>query len=281
MLAGLLVLVLGGCAAAPAEHAAPGRSTSSASRQTPSEVDATLASLRRVDDLPLYEMTYVGDYDALTGVPTVAAASPFGCSLFVASGGAAPLFGRNFDWEPNAAMVLHTAPPDGYAAVSIVDLSYLGVGRGDDLVRAPKTHGELLNAPLLPFDGMNERGLAVGLAADDSGRAGREAGRPTVGGVRVLRLILDHAATVAQAVELLGGYDIDFSGGPALHYLFADATGASAVVEFVDGRTEVSRGGPPWQALTNFRLAGSDVASRQNDGGTRRCGPASTGPGEC
>ncbi|MEV6521061.1 carcinine hydrolase/isopenicillin-N N-acyltransferase family protein [Longispora sp. NPDC051575] len=269
VLAGLLVLVLGGCTAAPAGTAAPGRgsapTTVSASRQTAAEADATLASLRKVDDLPLYEMSYVGDYDELAGVPMVPTASPFGCSLFVASGGPAPVFGRNFDWDPHAAMVLHTAPPDGYAAVSVVDLSYLGVAKGDDLTTAPKTRRELLNAPLLPFDGLNERGLAVGLAADDSGRAGKNPALPTVGGVRIQRIILDRAATVDQAVELLGRYNLDFTDGPALHYLLADSSGASAVVEFVDGRMEVLRGGPPWQALTNIRLTGADEATRRAD----------------
>ena len=99
------------------------------------------------------------------------------------AGGA--LFGRNFDWEPNPALVLHTDPPDGYASVSIVDISYLGVASD------PTGDPGLLDAPLLPFDGMNERGLFVGLAADESGDATPDPAKPTVGGVRIIRLVLD------------------------------------------------------------------------------------------
>lgn len=253
---------ISGCTSTSPEATRP-LSAVTASRQTPAEVDATLATLHRIDKLPLYEMTYTGDYDGLAGVPGPGTpASPFGCSLFVASGDPnAPLFGRNFDWDPNPALVLHADPPDGYASVSIVDISYLGVKVPD----SAEDKRKLLNAPLLPFDGMNERGLAVGLAADDSASVRPDPAKQTVGSVRVIRLILDHAATVDEAIALLGRYNLDFTGGPPLHYLLADATGASAVVEFVDGTMTVERGGPPWQALTNFRIAGTDDDARQRD----------------
>lgn len=259
-----VVLAAGGCTASTAASTDGSRKVgpvaAAAARQTPAEAEATLASLRRIDDLPLYEMTYRGDYDPLVGVAGTPGAAPFGCSLFVASGDAArPLFARNFDWSANPALVLHTDPPDGYASVSIVDISYLGVGRD------PTGDRRLLNAPLLPFDGMNERGLAVGLAADESGSLTPDPGKPTVGSVRILRLVLDQAATVAEALAVIGGYNLDFDGGPPLHYLLADAAGASAVVEFVDGRMRVLAGGPPWQALTNIRLADVDEAHRQRD----------------
>src|SRR5688500_15836024 len=70
----------GGGAATPDATATP-----MSSRQSPAEAQRTLASLRRVDDLPLYEMTYVGAYDAQAGLdrPTP---SPVGCSLFAALG---------------------------------------------------------------------------------------------------------------------------------------------------------------------------------------------------
>ena len=232
-------LLLAGCtAAAPAVDA---------------DADRTLASLRKVDDLPMYEMRYVGDYDATRGAGEPAPATPFGCSLFAAPG---PLFGRNFDWDANPAMVLHTDPPDGYASVSIVDISYLGVGTD------PTGDRRLLDAPLLPFDGMNERGLFVGLAADESATAPVDASKPTVGGVRVMRLVLDGAATVDEAVAVFDRYNLDFDGGPALHYLVADRSGAAAVVEYVDGRMNVVR---DTRVLTNIRLSGASEAQRRTD----------------
>ncbi|MFI5837248.1 linear amide C-N hydrolase [Micromonospora sp. NPDC051300] len=249
---GLALLLLGtacGEGRAPAGPAAAG--TPTASRQDPGQVDQTLASLRKVDDLPLYEMTYVGDYDPTAGVAGSTPPSPFGCSLFAAVADRdRPLFARNFDWDRNPALVLRTDPPDGHASISLVDISYLGVAAD------PTGDRRLLDAPLLPFDGMNERGLAVGLAADDGARAEPVPGRPTVGSVRILRLVLDSAATVDEALAVFGRYNLDFDGGPPLHYLLADATGASAVVEFVDGTLKVDRRKGPWQALTNVPAVG-------------------------
>ncbi|SCL33259.1 Linear amide C-N hydrolases, choloylglycine hydrolase family [Micromonospora rhizosphaerae] len=235
----------------PQSPASPRAGTPTASRQDAGQVERTLASLRKVDDLPLYELTYVGDYDPTVGTSATAEASPFGCSLFAALGDRGrPLFARNFDWDPNPALVLRTDPPDGYASVSLVDISYLGVGPD------PAGDRRLLNAPLLPFDGMNERGLAVGLAADDRATARPVPGRPTVGSVRILRLVLDNAATVDEAIAVFERYNLDFDGGPPLHYLLADATGASAVVELVDGTMRVQRGRGDWQALTNVPVVG-------------------------
>jgi hypothetical protein len=239
---------------------AAGPTRGAASRQTAAEADRTLASLRRLDDHPLYVMTYEGDYDERTGIAETPTPKPFGCSLFVAAGDPGrPLFGRNFDWDDHPALLLRTSPPDGYASISMVDISYLGVGPD------PAGDRRLLDAPLLPFDGMNERGLTVGLAADDSGNLRPDPAKPTVGSVRILRLVLDHAATVAEALTLIGRYNLDFDGGPALHYLLADASGASAVVEFVAGRMRVVPGVRPWQALTNIRLADVDEAARRTD----------------
>ncbi|MEU8261791.1 carcinine hydrolase/isopenicillin-N N-acyltransferase family protein [Micromonospora sp. NPDC048999] len=253
---GLALLLAGtGCAASERVPTPSAAGAPTASRQDAGQVERTLASLRKVDDLPLYEMTYVGDYDPTVGISGDTEAIPFGCSLFAALGDRSrPLFGRNFDWEPNPALVLRTDPPDGYASISLVDMSYLGVE--DD----PTGDRRLLNAPLLPFDGMNERGLAVGLAADDGATARPLPGRPMVGSVRILRLVLDEAATVDEAIAVFERYNLDFNGGPPLHYLLADATGASAVVEFVDGAMRAERGRGTWQALTNVPAVG--VADR-------------------
>ncbi|WP_410809160.1 linear amide C-N hydrolase [Micromonospora sp. 067-2] len=256
-----LLLALTACTTAGSGGAptSPPVGMPNASRQDTSQAERTLASLRRVDDLPLYEMTYVGAYDPTAGTDA-APASPFGCSLFVAGGDPArPLFARNFDWDANPALVLRTDPPDGYAAISLVDISYLGVGAD------PTGDRRLLDAPLLPFDGMNERGLAVGLAADDAATARAEPGKPTVGSVRILRLVLDRAATVDEAVAVFDKHNLDFDGGPPLHYLLADATGASAVIEFVDGELRVERGTGGWQALTNVKVAGIPEQRRRED----------------
>jgi hypothetical protein len=68
--------------------------------------------------------------------------------------------------------------------------------------------------------------------------------------------VLDEAATVAEAVAIFRRTPVDFSGGPPLHYLVADASGDSAVIEYVDGRVVVIPRRDRWQAMTNFVLTG-------------------------
>ena len=236
-----LTLLLAGCAATPAPAPSP-----------PPRTD----SLRQLDDHPLWTMRYEGTYDRLKNVAQPTPATPFGCSLFATNDAADPLFARNFDWDVAPAMMLFTSPPDGYASVSMVDLSYLGVT--DPAREADK----LVDAPLLPVDGMNAKGLAIGLAAVPDGRSDTRPDRPTVGSVRIIRLVLDKAATVEEAVRIFEQHNIDFSGGPPLHYLVADATGASAAIEFVDGKVVAL----PTQAAVNFPRSGPDETARQADG---------------
>jgi hypothetical protein len=71
-----------------------------------------------------------------------------------------------------------------------------------------------------------------------------------------MRLILDFARTVDEAITLLGDYHIDFGDGPPLHYLIADAQGNSAVIEFIDARMNVLRSEESWQVATNFLISG-------------------------
>ena len=193
---------------------------------------------------------------------------PFGCTVFLAGDAARPVVGRNFDWDENPALVLRTAPPGGVATVSVVDISYLGYDQQHlSELDSPEGRRALLRAPLLPFDGMNGSGLMVGMAAEESAVAAKRPGRQVVGSVRIMRLVLERSKTVAEAVKVLDAYDLDFDGGPPLHYFVADATGASAIVEFVGGKfTVIPRGAQPWQVMVNFQQATSTDASRKADG---------------
>ena len=68
-------------------------------------------------------------------------------------------------------------------------------------------------------------------------------------------MILDQAATVAEAVEIIRAYNIDWGSGPALHYLVVDASGGSALIEFSRGEIVVHENQGPWQAATNFLIS--------------------------
>ncbi|MEU8110333.1 linear amide C-N hydrolase [Nonomuraea muscovyensis] len=230
-------------------------------RQTPDERARTVAGLRQVDDLPLYEMTYHGGYDIeapLTDAELGRGEDGWACSLF--HRGAE--FGRNFDWDPNPAMVVRADPPDGHASLSLVDVSYLLDGKDPADLKDPADRRRLGHAVLAPFDGMNEKGLAVGLAqTPDAELPARTPGRALVSSVRVMRLVLDRAATVDEAVALMRRYDVDFTGGPQVHYLLADRSGRSVVVEYGQGRMHVIDD----RVLTNITMAGADRRARLAD----------------
>ena len=110
---------------------------------------ATLSSLRRVDDYPLYTMRFSGgsrsnafSHSRQPQAAEVATIDPtWACSLFAALGDPeSRLFGRNFDWRYSPALLLFTDRPvgGGYASVSMVDIAYLGFGDGAvDLTTLP------------------------------------------------------------------------------------------------------------------------------------------------
>jgi hypothetical protein len=218
----------------------------------------TLSSLKQVDEYPLYTMNYYGAYDAPRAslLPEEKRSLAWGCSLFtVLLDRDHLLYGRNFDWQFSPALLLFTDPPDGYASVSMLDMTYLGFeGQNvSHLTGLPLDElNGLLDAPRIPFDGMNERGLAIGMAAVPAGDMRTDPSKQTIGSLGIMRQVLDHAGTVDEAVDLIRKYNIDFNGGPPIHYLIADAKGKAVLVEFYRGALNVIPNDRPWHSATNF-----------------------------
>lgn len=239
-----------------------------ATSQTEKQAKRTLESFRRINDHPLFEMHYFGDYIAdkprqLSALPKPAATG-WACSIFVSYGtDGSAIYGRNFDWEHNPALLLHTNPSNGYASISMVDISYLGFARKDEKYKTVKGREALLNAPMLPFDGMNEHGLTVGMAAVGDTKIPNDPDKPNVGSLQIIRLMLDRAKSVEEALTVFDKYNILKTGGPNIHYLIADANGKSALIELKDGKTNIIRGDKNWQSATNFYLTGQEQPNQQ------------------
>ena len=229
---------------------------------------ATLASLRKVDDFPLYTMHYEGNYvayqsklNAASGqslYAQVSAQPAWACTLFTALADKdSKLYGRNFDWRYSPSLLLFIEPPDGYASVSMVDIAYLVDEKDvDRLVDLPLIERQaLLQTPFWPFDGMNEHGLAIRMAAVDGSRMPYDPDKETIDSLRIMREILDHARDVDEALAIVERYYIDWAGGPALHYLIADQTGRAVLLEFVDGEMQILPNEPAWHQATNFLVS--------------------------
>ena len=261
----LLIAVLQMPPRARVETSAPSVAVASAMLPdglTPDQA-ATLASLKKVDDYPLYTMHYAGASRVSRALEdshssqAAAAGGGWACSLFAALGNPeGRLYGRNFDWRYSPALLLFTDRPDpgGYASVSMVDIAYLGFDDPSvDLTTLPLAERRaLLEAPSWPADGMNEAGVAVGMAAVPQADERHDRGKPTINSVEIIREILDHAGSTDEAITILSSYNIDWEGGPPLHYLVADRTGDAALVEYHAGKIIVLPNDGAWHAATNF-----------------------------
>ena len=227
---------------------------------------ATLGSLEKVGDFPLYTMHYYGVYERTASSAGAVArmrsdAPPWACSLFAALGDADnPLYGRNFDWEYSPALLLFTHPPDGYASVSMVDIGYmLDPAVALALTDLPLVERKpLLELPYWPFDGMNEHGLVVGMAAVSGTDMPFDPDKETLDSLDIIREMLDHARDVGEALDIMQSYNVSMGGGPPIHYLIADSSGRAALVEFYRGDMVILPNQASWHLATNFLRAQAD-----------------------
>ena len=220
----------------------------------------TMASLEKVDDFPLYVMKYRGGYFfdlfAEVGIEwsvyqkVYKAANPDACtSLAALNPEGQAMFGRNFDWKHRSSLLLYTDPPNGYASVSMVDLYYLGLEGMQEIPWSKRFI--LLATPYATIDGMNECGVAIAQNAVPRRKFPTDPNKPTLLNSQIVRLVLDHARDVDEALDLIQQYNIDFAD-VSIHFHIADASGNSAVVEYVDGGISIVRSEKNWQVSTNY-----------------------------
>ena len=152
-----------------------------------------------------------------------------GCSTLQARGRDGRIFGRNFDWDDCPLLVLTAHPSTGYDSISTVNLDFI-----------TKRYGTLSDRDLLiashyaPLEGMNQRGLCLSVNLLPNGMAlCQDTGKPKLTITTAIRLLLDRAANVDEALDLLNSYDIGTSTGLTVHYLLSDAAGRSVCVEFI------------------------------------------------
>jgi hypothetical protein len=266
----------------------------------------TLWSLRRVPNTNLYVMDYYGSYHmdeirthginladpgesclaALVPdivlplarwareayepetIETVPDAPPDHCSTAVVrTADGKVLFGRNFDWKHDACLILKVHGGDAMSSVAVIDIAYLGLDRADLDKTSLWERVPLLFAPYYLEDGMNQYGVAVSEMYMPDAKTPCDAAKPHITSGTVLRLIVDHAKSTDEAIAILKDYNVHFGEVP-VHLLIADATGDSAVVEFIDGDVKVTRTGENWQVCTNHRIWGK--TEEENDESCQR-----------
>jgi len=229
----------------------------------------TLASLKKVDNYPLYTMTWQGGYDSL-GIlhnlyeylfdsnPSVPVPQP-ACTLFSSCGGGGALYGRNLDWSYSPALLLFADPADAYASVTLVNIGYLGFRKtaGMELPSWSKRL-RLLLTPGIPYEGINEWGLTIAVASVPQIDVLVKPELDTLQSLAIIRLVLDQAKNTEEAINLIKKYNVNFMPGPPVHYLIADPQGHSCVVEYNQTGIQVLESDQTWQAATNFYLFDAD-----------------------
>ena len=176
-----------------------------------------------------------------------------GCTVFAAKNeNGETVFGRNFDFTYSPSLQVFTRPKNGYASVSTVNLSFAGYSE-DNLPKGLSINSFLtLAAPYLPFDGMNEKGVAIALLAVPEAHPENDPNKITLNTTTAIRLVLDKAANIDEAVSLLREYNIYFSGDIKCHYLITDKSGKSVLVEYWDGKLQTVTPTENYQVATNF-----------------------------
>ena len=158
----------------------------------------------------------------------------YACSGFISkTDGGKYLTGRSFGLGGTDKLAVYSTPKDGYASLSMVSLDMLGIG-GEYGPQALSTYGRIamLAAPYIPMDGVNEKGVFAALMDLETVEIHDDTDRPELLVTLAVRLILDRAGSVDEAVELLRQYDIHTGHGWSQHIFITDATGDAAVVEW-------------------------------------------------
>ena len=176
----------------------------------------------------------------------------FGCStISVKNANGGYFFGRNFDWQACDAMVVTVYPKEGYTSISTVNLDFIrqGAGYAADMLTDEMMAIAALYAPL---DGMNEKGLCVSVnMIQDSATIHQDTGKPDITTTTAIRLMLDKASDVEEALNLLRSYDLHASMNYMIHFAIADSKGGSVAVEYINNEMIVIE----TPILTNFYLA--------------------------
>ena len=231
--------------------------------------------IEKISNRPFYSMRYCGDdcFDEylLRGVHSLEdycafietalirnrenpiGHNNFGCGAFVAQNANSDiLFARNMDCECAIPMLLRLNDNSTYRFLSLVNMAFLDWDESTyDLLEIDSKL--TLATAYSPSDGINEYGFAVAILTDVDATYPKQNDKITLFDMTLPRLLLSKAKSVEEAIHYTEKYNYFYDVAP-LHYMVADASGHSAVIEFVDGKMVVTKAENKYQAVTNFTL---------------------------
>ena len=157
--------------------------------------------------------------------------------------------GRTMDWKEEIGTNLYLFPRG---------MERAGYDR-DTTLRWRAKYGSVVASAydFATCDGMNEAGLVASLLFLPESDYGKQGKRPVMGIAMWTQYVLDNFGTVSEAVGALrgDGIYIDAPDMPndtksRLHLAISDATGDSAILEYIDGRLRIHEG-RQYRVMTN------------------------------
>lgn len=176
----------------------------------------------------------------------------FGCSTIQTENAQHDiLFGRNFDWVNSNALIIESHPQDAYASISTVNLDFIQNGSSVSFDLLPDDVLAKV-AMYAPLDGMNEKGLAISVnMIQDFDVIEQNEKQQDLTTTTAIRLVLNQAANVEEAIALLADYNLHSSMDLMIHFAIVDALGNRVVVEYINNEMKVIDA----PVVTNFYLS--------------------------
>ena len=170
------------------------------------------------------------------------------------------LLARNFDLPfLSPCFVVWTQPKGGYKSISFVSGIYIGFSEGKEIT--DKIKDRILYSIFDIIDGVNEAGLALCIhrLKDTPSIHQNDPAKKNLTASILMKGALDYCKNVNEAIQFFNKYNLhDLVDGSSYHYLFVDAQGDSAIIEYIDNKMHIIR---PYEIekmgylfLTNFFL---------------------------
>ena len=195
----------------------------------------------------------------VTKKPVIVKGPRSGCSVFTAFNEKGEyIMGRNFDYKDAPCLLVRYTPEKGYKSIGFTDANFFMWGKKKG-PKEGKLYARTLLAPYLCVDGINEKGLAVSVLELKTPPTHQKSEKLPISTSIIIRMVLNHAETIEEAIELFKSYDMNDIGGVAYHFVVSDKSGKSVLIEYLNGEMLLfypeSRGGEKFLSVTNHFIA--------------------------
>lgn len=196
----------------------------------------------------------------------------YGCASFTAvTADGDALFARNYDNdETNTCIVCTHARRGRHATISTADLSFVGI-KPSKGVQGIWDKVLCLAVPYLTLDGINDAGVSccINMTYQGGGDGGtamptnQNTEKPDMTSTLMLRMILDYADDIEEAIEIAKSYDLHDSANTSFHYMVADESGRSAILEWVCGDDITDNDGSARELVVTYNDADAYIGEAE------------------